>query len=57
LCGFADPRIASNDKIPNPNVTVLEWLHNKPEFRGKVAAFGAWDTFPAIFNAERPGFR
>jgi hypothetical protein len=56
LCGFADPRIASNDKVPNPNVTVLEWLHNKPAFRGKVAAFGAWDTFPAIFNADRAGF-
>ncbi|MGI8992220.1 MAG: phosphoglyceromutase, partial [Bryobacteraceae bacterium] len=26
LCGFADPRIKSNDKVPNPNVTVLEWL-------------------------------
>jgi len=56
LCGFADPRIASNDKVPNPNVTVIEWLHNKAAFRGKVAAFGAWDTFPAIFNAERGGF-
>lgn len=56
LCGFVDPGIKSNDKIPNPNVTVLEWLHNKPAFRGRVAAFGAWDTFPAIFNAGRAGF-
>jgi hypothetical protein len=56
FCGFADPRIASNDKVPNPNVTVLEWLHNKAAFRGRIAAFGAWDTFPAIFNAERAGF-
>jgi hypothetical protein len=56
LCGFADPRISSNDKIPNPNVTVLEWLHHKPAFQGKVAAFGAWDTFPSIFNAPRAGF-
>ena len=56
LCGFADARIASNDKIPNPNVTVLEWLHRKPAYRSKVAAFGAWDTFPAIINAERAGF-
>ena len=23
----ADPRVKSNDKIPNPNVTVLEWLN------------------------------
>ncbi len=56
LCGFADPRIDSNDKNPNPNVTMLEWLHRKPAYRGRVAAFGAWDTFPAIFNASRAGF-
>lgn len=56
LCGFADDRIDSNDKKPNPNVTVFEWLHRKPEFQGKVAAFGAWDVFPFIFHAERAGF-
>jgi hypothetical protein len=56
LCGFADARVDSNDKIPNPNVTVLEWLHNKPAFKSRVAAFGAWDTFPAIINAGRAGF-
>jgi hypothetical protein len=56
LCGFADPRINSNDKVPNPNVTVLEWLHRKPAFAGKIAGFGAWDTFPAILNADRAGF-
>jgi hypothetical protein len=56
LCGFADPSIDSNDKIPNGNVTVLEWLHKKPAYRGKVAAFGAWDVFSWIFNAERAGF-
>jgi hypothetical protein len=56
LCGFADPRINSNNKVPNPNVTVLEWLHRKPKFRNRVAAFAAWDVFPSIFNAERCGF-
>jgi len=56
LCGFPDDRINSNDKIPNPNVTVLEWLQNKPEFHGKVAAFGAWDAFTAIINGDRAGF-
>jgi len=53
LCGFADPRIDSNDKNPNPNVTVLEWLNQKPAYAGKIAAFGAWDVFPYIINAER----
>jgi len=56
LCGFADPAVDSNDKIPNRNVTVFEWLHRQPAFRGKVAAFGAWDVFPFIFNAPRAGF-
>jgi hypothetical protein len=56
LCGFADPRIKSNDKVPNPNVTVLEWLQSKTAYRGHVAAFAAWDVFPSIFNAERAGF-
>jgi hypothetical protein len=54
--GFADPRIHSNDNVPNPNVTVFEWLNRKPAFVGKVAAFGAWDVFNGIFNRERCGF-
>jgi hypothetical protein len=56
LTGFGDPRIDSNDNVPNPNVTVFEWLNQKPEFAGKVAAFGAWGTFNSIFNRERCGF-
>ncbi|MDQ6758457.1 MAG: AP protein [Acidobacteriota bacterium] len=56
LSGFADDaRIHSNDKLPNPNVTVLEWLNRKPSFAGKVAAFGSWDVFPFILNAGRSG--
>jgi hypothetical protein len=53
LSGIADPRIDSNDRIPNPNVTVLEWLNGKPAYAGKVAAFGAWDLLPWILNVER----
>lgn len=56
LTGAPDPRVNSNDKVPNPNVTVLEWLNRKPAYQGKIAAFGAWDTFPYIFNAQRAGF-
>lgn len=55
LSGFPDARIDSNDKIPNPNVTVLEWLNRKPGFAGNVAAFGAWDVFPFILNVGRSG--
>jgi hypothetical protein len=53
LCGFADPRIKSNDKIPNPNVTVLEWLKNRPSFQGEIGAFGAWDVIASVFNPQR----
>jgi len=55
LCGFPDPRISSNDKVDNPNVTVLEWLHRKPEYSGQVAAFGAWDVISAVVNPARSG--
>jgi len=56
LVGYADPRIDSNDKNLNPNITVFEWLNRKPPYHGKVAAFGCWDVFPYIFNRERCGF-
>jgi hypothetical protein len=55
LTGAPDPRIDSNDKFPNPNVTVFEWLNRKPTFHGKVTAVGCWDVFPYIFNVERSG--
>ena len=53
LCGFSDPRIDSNAKKPNPNVTMPEWLNGKPAFAGRVAAFGNWDVIPYILNRER----
>lgn len=53
LSGFADPRIDSNDRKPNPNVTVLEWLNGRPGFNGKVAAFASWELLPWILNVER----
>ncbi len=55
LCGFADPKVDSNAKTRNRNVTVLEWLHHKPGFRGKIAAITSWDVFPFIINDERSG--
>jgi hypothetical protein len=53
ITGAADPRIDSNNKVPNPNVSVFEWLNNRPGLRGYVAVFGSWDVFPSIFNVER----
>jgi hypothetical protein len=55
LTGYADPRIDSNDKIPNPNRTILEFAQQLPAFRGRVAAFGSWDVFPFIINEQRSG--
>lgn len=56
LAGFPDGRIHSNHNSPNPNVTVMEWLNRKPSFAGRAAAFGAWQVFHGIFNADRCGF-
>jgi len=48
-----DKNIHSNDKIPNPNTNVLEFLNRQKGFEGKVVAFTSWDVFPWIFNEER----
>lgn len=54
LAGFPDDaNITSNDKVYNPNETVLEFINGKPGFKGKVAAFTSWDVFPFIINDRR----
>ncbi len=53
LTGTADPSIDSNQKINNPNVTLLEALNNKSVYSNKVVAFGSWDVFPYIINQQR----
>lgn len=53
--GFADPRIRSNDKFPNPNINVLEYLQRRGEFSGRVAAFATWDVIEFVLNRERSG--
>ncbi len=51
--GNTDPWVSSNEKYPNPNMNVLEYLESKPAFKGKVAAFTSWEVFPYILNKER----
>jgi hypothetical protein len=51
-----DEHINSNKLIPNPNVTVLEWLAKKPEIHGSAAAFASWNVHAGIFNSKRCGF-
>lgn len=56
LTGAADDeRITSNDKVNNPNITVLETLNKDKQYAGKVAAFSSWDVFYYIINSERSG--
>ncbi|MCA9064586.1 MAG: alkaline phosphatase family protein [Planctomycetaceae bacterium] len=55
LCGFVDPRIDSNAKTNNPNVTVLEFINRQVGFEGQVSAFCSWDVFPWIINSDRSG--
>jgi hypothetical protein len=55
FCGFADPRIDSNDKKDNPNLSVLEFLNGRPDFRGRVEAVATWDVFPFIFRSAKGG--
>lgn len=54
LTGSADDiAITSNDKINNPNTSVLEFIISQPAYKNKVASFTSWDAFPAIINTSR----
>ena len=53
LTGHPDPRIHSNDDVPNPNQTVLGWIATRPGFENSVAAFGAWNVIGNIVNPAR----
>ena len=57
FCGFADPRIDSNSKKDNPNLSVLEFLNDRPGFKDKVEAVCTWDVFPFIFRTQQSGLR
>jgi len=56
FCGFSDTKINSNAYPENPNVNVLEFMHQQPLYRKKVVAFTAWETFNRILNEQRGGF-
>ena len=54
--GFADSKFVPNTPVPNANTNVLEFLHNRKDFAGKVVAFTSWNIFPYILNQKRSGF-
>jgi hypothetical protein len=56
MTGFADTSINSNSYPPNPHTNVLEFLNRQAKFKGRIAAFGAWDAFDRILNEKRSGF-
>lgn len=53
--GYPDTAVNSNDYPPNPHTNLLEYLNTLPAYKGKVAAFGAWDAFDRILNEKRSG--
>ncbi|WP_336513982.1 alkaline phosphatase family protein [Pollutibacter soli] len=53
--GYPDKGVNSNDKIPNPNENVFEYLNKMPEFKNKTVVFGSWDVYSSIFNEARSG--
>jgi hypothetical protein len=57
FCGLVDPRIDSNAKKDNPNLSVLEFLNTRPAFNGRVEAVCTWDVFPFIFRSQKSGLR
>jgi len=54
--GYPDTAVNSNAYPPNPNTNLLEFLNKLPQYRNRVAAFGAWDAFDRILNEQRSGF-
>ncbi|WP_242921333.1 alkaline phosphatase family protein [Pontibacter liquoris] len=53
--GFVSPDLTSNALVNNPATNVLEFINQQAGFKGKVAAFGAWEAFSYILNEPRSG--
>lgn len=53
MTGYVDSAINTNSYPPNPNETVLEFFNKQPAFKGRVAAFAAWEAFNRILNEDR----
>jgi hypothetical protein len=53
--GYADTLVNSNEYPDNPHVNVLEYLNQQPAYKGRVAAYTAWEAFNRILNEKRSG--
>ena len=56
LTGYVDKNISSNQYPENPNSNILDFLNSTKEYKDKVVAFGAWNTFGNILNAEKSSY-
>jgi len=56
LTGYVDTLINTNDYKPNPHSNLFAFLNKQSAYKGKVAAFGAWNAFNRILNEEKSGF-
>lgn len=50
--GVTNPKLNSNAKVDNPEISFLEWLSHERGYKD-IAAFGSWDVFPYILNTKR----
>jgi hypothetical protein len=55
LTGNPSKYINSNSVGPNPNIIILETIHNIPAYKNKVAVFSSWKRFNDIVNEKRSG--
>ncbi|HET9745010.1 MAG TPA: alkaline phosphatase family protein [Chitinophagaceae bacterium] len=53
FCGKAGLQPAGNKKGYNRNINVLEYLNEKPSFRGNIAMFASWNRLPYVLNRKR----
>lgn len=55
LIGFADSAVNGNHSVPEKNTNVLEFINNRPAYKGKVAVFATSKLYDNILNVKRSG--
>jgi hypothetical protein len=53
FCGYVDKKVNSNDHPDNQNLNLFDFLLQDDIYKNSIAAFGNWDAFPKILNANR----
>lgn len=55
LTGRTDSWANTNDAVPNPDISFLEWANRQPGYAGRVRAYATWDNFRNILSTGRSG--